>query len=177
VAVSTAIRQSCRVVEIIVLTPDDWATWRRLRLAALRDAPYAFGARLADWQGDGDVEERWRSRLGIPGSHNLVAMLDDQAVGMASGVPAPQAGVVELISMWVAPGARGRGVGDALIREIERWAQSIGAHVLRLSVADENSEAASLYQRHGFQYTGEVGDLMPDGIHREQVMEKAATLP
>jgi hypothetical protein len=31
----------------------------------------------------------------------------------------------------------------------------------------------SLYQRHGFLYTGEVGDLMPDGIHREQVMEKA----
>jgi hypothetical protein len=28
---------------------------------------------LADWQSDGDRSERWRARLDIPGSHNLVA--------------------------------------------------------------------------------------------------------
>lgn len=143
-----------------------------MRLAALGEAPYAFGSRLADWEGDGDVEGRWRSRLGIPESHNVVAMLDDQAAGMASGVPTSHVGVVELISMWVAPGARGLGIGDALVGEIERWAQSIGARVLRLCVAEDNTKAASLYQRHQFHYTGELGDLMPDGIHREQVMEK-----
>jgi GNAT superfamily N-acetyltransferase len=132
-------------------------------LAALGEAPNAFGSRLADWEGDGDVEDRWRSRLGIPESHNVVAMLDDQAVGMASGVPTSHVGIVELISMWVAPGARGRGVGDALIGEIERWAQLIGARVLRLSVAAGHTKAASLYGRHEFRYTGELDDLMPDG--------------
>lgn len=161
------------MIEILALTPDDWATWRHLRLAALGEAPSAFGSQLADWQGDGDAEERWRSRLGIPGSHNVVAMLDDDAAGMASGVPTSHVGTVELISMWVTPEARGRGVGDALIGEIERWARSVGARVLRLSVAEHNAAAASLYQRHGFRYTGEWGDLMPDGINREQVMEKA----
>ena len=63
------------MIELRVLTPDDWRTWRRLRLAALAEAPYAFGSRLADWQGDGDREERWRARLGIPGSFNVVAVL------------------------------------------------------------------------------------------------------
>lgn len=178
--ISVALRgpsgKPCRVIEIHVLTPDDWATWRQLRLAALSEAPYAFGSRLADWAGDGDAEERWRGRLGIPGSHDVVAMLDDRGVGMASGVPTSHAGTVELISMWVAPGARGRGVGDVLVRDIEAWARTIGARVLRLSVAEDNAQAEALYQRHGFQYTGALGDLMADGVHRERVMEKAVAL-
>jgi hypothetical protein len=62
---------------------------------------------LADWQGEGDRAERWRDRLELPGSYNVVALLDEQPVGMASGVPADEPGVVELISMWVSPMARG----------------------------------------------------------------------
>lgn len=161
------------VIEIRRLTPDDWAIWRHLRLAALVEAPFAFGSQLADWQGEGDTEERWRGRLEIPGSHNVVAVLDDQPVGMASGVPAADYSVVELISMWVAPIARRLGAGAALVQEIERWGRrGIGAQVLRLDVADGNAAAAGLYQRHGFAYTGELGDLMPDGVRRERVMAK-----
>lgn len=51
------------VIELRVLTPDHWPAWRELRLAALAEAPYAFGSRLADWQGDRDREQRWRDRL------------------------------------------------------------------------------------------------------------------
>ena len=69
------------MIELRVLTPDDWRAWRRLRLAALAEAPYAFGSRLADWQGDGDREERWRARLGIPGSFNVIAVLDGEPAG------------------------------------------------------------------------------------------------
>lgn len=156
-----------------MLSPDEWALWRRLRLAALAEAPSAFGSRLADWQGEGDAEDRWRSRLSIPRSHNVAALLSEQSVGMASGVPTSEADVVELISMWVAPAARGRGVGDALVGEIERWARSIDARVLRLSVAEDNMAASALYQRHGFEYTGELGDPMPDRVRRERVMAKA----
>ncbi|MGH3356580.1 MAG: hypothetical protein ACRDOJ_11835 [Nocardioidaceae bacterium] len=73
------------MIEISVLSPDDWGIWRRLRLAALTEAPYAFGSRLEDWQGEADHEARSRNRLSIPGSHNVSAMLDDRTVGMASG--------------------------------------------------------------------------------------------
>ncbi len=163
----------CDVIELQVLDPDNWRIWRELRLAALAEAPYAFGSRLADWQGDGDREERWRSRLGIPDSYNLVAVLDGQPVGMASGVPAEQDGVVELISMWVGPAARGRGVGDALMRAVDQWARDRGAKRIELAVVPDNDSATALYLRHGFTLTGELGDLMPDGVHREHVMAKA----
>jgi ribosomal protein S18 acetylase RimI-like enzyme len=161
------------VIELRVLAPGDWAMWRELRLAALAEAPYAFGSRLADWQGEGDHEQRWRNRLSIPGSHHVVAVLDGQPVGMASGVPTPEDGVVELISMWVSPAARGRGVGDQLVRAVERWARHVRAGVLRLAVAQDNEMATTLYRRNGFSHTGHFGGLMPDGVRREYVMAKA----
>lgn len=150
--------------------------WRDLRLTALAEAPYAFGARLADWLGDGDREDRWRARLEIPGSYNVMAVFEGVPGGMASGMPTDDDGVAELISMWVAPAARGRGVGDELIRTIERWAHAGSARVLRLSVAEGNDRAVGLYQRHGFGFTG-AADLMPDGLRKELVMEKILALP
>jgi ribosomal protein S18 acetylase RimI-like enzyme len=159
------------VTDLRVLGPEDWRLWRDLRLCALAEAPHAFGSRLADWQREGDREERWRARLSLAGSHNVVALLDSEPVGMASGVPVSD-GVAELISMWVSPSGRGRGVGDALVHEVERWAVRTGARVLRLDVAEDNAAAQALYERHGFVFTGERGDLMADGVRREWVMAK-----
>ena len=45
--------------------PDDWRTWRALRLASLAEAPDAFHSRLEDWLGAG--EHVWRERLAAPG--------------------------------------------------------------------------------------------------------------
>ncbi|TDC37408.1 GNAT family N-acetyltransferase [Micromonospora sp. 15K316] len=160
------------MIETLVLTEDDWKVWRDLRLAALTEAPYAFGSQLAQWQGDGDREERWRGRLAIAGSYNVVATLDGQPVGMASGVPTDQSGVVELISMYVAPAGRGRGVGDHLLRAVEQWARQVGAETLRLAVVEGNTNASALYLRNGFHDTGELGDLMPDSVRRERIMAK-----
>ncbi|MGI8701483.1 MAG: GNAT family N-acetyltransferase [Nocardioidaceae bacterium] len=160
------------VLVIRELLPDDWAVWRRLRLDALAEAPHAFAARLADWQGENDDEGRWRSRLSIPGAFNVVAVLDDQPVGMASGVPTDDDSMIEIISMWVAPATRGRGVGDALMDAVEQRGRAMGVHTLRLRVAEDNRTAAKLYQRKGFRFTGERGDVMPDGTGREAVMVK-----
>jgi ribosomal protein S18 acetylase RimI-like enzyme len=164
------------MTELRVLTPDDWKDFRALRLAALTEAPHAFGSTLAGWSGDGDQEERWRRRLSIPGSLNLLAVLDGVPVGIASGVPDETSETaIELISMWVSPAGRGHGVGDALMTEIERWARSTGARALRLAVVPDNPHAIRLYERSGFTATGELGDLMPDGVRREVIMVKPLT--
>ncbi|RZT82532.1 ribosomal protein S18 acetylase RimI-like enzyme [Micromonospora violae] len=161
------------MIEMRVLSEDDWKMWRELRLAALAEAAYAFGSQLADWQGEGDREERWRGRLAIPGSYNIMAMLDGRPAGMASGVPTDQDGVVKLISMYVAPVGRGRSVGDHLVRAVEQWARLVGAETLRLTVVEGNKNAWALYQRSGFRDTGELGDLMPDGVRREHTLAKS----
>ena len=131
---------------IRVVGPDDWAEWRDLRLAALREAPEAFGATLADWANA--PEERWRARL--EGTFNVVADLGEP-VGMATGFP--HDGEVELGTLWVAPPARGRGVGDALVRAIVCWADP---RQVVLQVADGNTAAQALYRRLGFTGTGRL---------------------
>ncbi|MEU6238774.1 GNAT family N-acetyltransferase [Kitasatospora sp. NPDC047058] len=157
------------MIELRALTSDDWPLFRELRLAALAEAPYAFGSTLAAWQGEGDREERWRSRL-IPGALDLVALVDGEPSAMATGVPGD--GSAELISMWVGPKARGRGVGARLIAEIGQWAARQGFSTLRLAVMPHNPHAIALYERAGFTDTGEPGDLLPDGVGRELLMAK-----
>lgn len=159
------------MIELRTLTPDDWALWRELRLAALADAPEAFFSTLADWQGENDREEQWRRRLEAANSIELIAFLDGRPVGMIGGIPVSD-GAIELISMWVNPLARGKGVGDELIESVVAWARGIGAKTARLCVAEGNEAAAALYRRNGFSHSGEARGVMPDGIRRELVMEK-----
>jgi ribosomal protein S18 acetylase RimI-like enzyme len=160
------------MIELRELTSNDWPTWRELRLAALGEAPYAFGSTLAEWSGDGDLESRWRDRLSVPGSINLAAVVDGRPVGMASGMPSDGPEAVELISMWVAPSARGAHVGDRLVEAVSAWAREAGYPQLWLSVVPDNTAAIGLYRRQGFVDTEVEGELMADGVRRELVMVK-----
>ncbi|MBF4999707.1 GNAT family N-acetyltransferase [Nocardia sp. BSTN01] len=171
------------MIEIRVVGPEDWRAWRSVRLAALAGAPEAYRTRLAEWQGDGDREHRWRARLNTPGAQDLLALHHGEPVGMASGVPGPEDTAAKVISMWVDPSARGLGVGDLLLTTLERWAAECGYTTLRLGVFTDNEPAIALYRRNGFEFDAGSGeraervqraDLDPD--HRvEVVMAKAVT--
>ena len=138
---------------LVRLTPDDWLLWRSLRLQALTEAPYAFGSKLAEWQGVGDQEARWRERLASV-SLNLIAVLNDCPLGMVSATQPDQSGNAELISLWVSPAGRGFGVGDALIEAVVQWAMKQEVRRISLDVTDGNQHATRLYLRHGFVQTG-----------------------
>ena len=138
--------------EIRRISPSDWQVWRDVRLEALTEAPYAFGATLASWV---DAEEaRWRQRLEDEPC-NVVAFADDAPVGQASGTHVDGNGAVELISMWVAPAARGTGVAEELIAAVVDSAVSQGARRVDLAVKRTNARAIALYERAGFVLTGE----------------------
>ena len=157
------------MTDVRPIGPDDWKAWRELRLAALAEAPFAFGSQYADWVDA--TEDRWRERLSSPGAYQVIASIDGTPAGMAGGFPSAD-DTAELVSMWVAPAGRGKGVGNALMTAIEDWARSIGATVLKLSVVPGNDPAHNLYLRHGYVDTDEPGDLMADGVRRELVMRK-----
>ncbi|MCP9946011.1 GNAT family N-acetyltransferase [Streptomyces somaliensis] len=162
------------MVGLHIITSDDWPLWQEIRVAALTDAPHAFKARLADWHRGG--QEQWRARLAIPGSYNVVALQGGLPVGMVRGVPG-DGETSELRSLWVSPEARGNGVGDQLIEAVTTWALRSGSTTLKLAVIPGNGSATALYQRNGFIATGELGDLLPDGVTREQVMAKRLREP
>lgn len=159
------------MISMQTLRDDDWSRWRSMRLAALSEAPYAFGSTLADWTGTGDTEERWRQRLlAVP--FNVLALLDCEPVGMASAT-APVSGEVELISMWVSPAARGRGVGEALLETVVAWAAARGASTVALDVGQNNHHAVALYARNGFVDVGWASETGDSGQERRMVRQLA----
>ena len=159
------------------LTVDDWAQWKDMRLAALAEAPYAFHTRIEDWVGA--TEDRWRSRLEVPGLF-LVADLDGRKAGIVCGLPPDALGVADLLSLWVAPFARGRGVSDALVGAILDFARRRGAERVALHVVEGNDPAGGLYRRHGFVDLGPVPGTAVGGRleHRmERILSAPAPLP
>ncbi|MFD9128277.1 GNAT family N-acetyltransferase [Kitasatospora sp. NPDC059571] len=157
------------MVTLRVLSTNDWLLWRQARLASLTEAPYAFTSRREDWEHGG--ERRWRARLALPDAHNVVAVLDGRAVGLAAGMTG-EGGVRQLRSVWVGPAVRGRGVGDRLVAAVGSWARRTGGTSLELAVLPGNDAAVALYRRHGFVATGEPGALLADGVSRELLMAK-----
>ncbi|MFJ8493744.1 GNAT family N-acetyltransferase [Streptomyces sp. NPDC094038] len=137
-------------IDVGTLSADDWALWRRLRLRALTESPEVYASALADWTGPQDTEERWRGRLtDVP--FNAVLWHGDRAVGMVSGTAPGADGLVELISLWVAPEARGRGLGDAAVGAVLAWARRTHpGRAVALSVRLGNNRAADLFRRNGF---------------------------
>lgn len=134
------------------LAAGDWAPFRDVRLAALRDAPEAFGSTLGEAETLDEAE--WRRRLEQRAA--FLAAVGHQGVGLAAGIEAEQPGEAELISMWVAPGWRGQGIGDRLVDAVLGWAAAQRFTAVRLWVATGNAPAERLYLRHGFAPTGRI---------------------
>ena len=63
-------------------------------------------------------------------------------------------GVAELIAMWVAPEARGHGVGGALVGSVVSAARWAGADRVLLDVVATNETAIALYSKCGFVDVG-----------------------
>ncbi len=148
-------------VALRILAADEWQVFREIRLEALREAPYAFGSTFESWQGGGDTEQRWRERLtNVP--FNVIAYFGGKPAGMVSGVRCDVGAEIELISMWVAPFARGKGVAIALVNAVLEWADAQQIEKVSLRVMEGNTRAKAFYLRRGFVDTGEAHSA-PDG--------------
>ncbi|MEO7130239.1 MAG: GNAT family N-acetyltransferase [Dermatophilaceae bacterium] len=142
-----------RPIRLQQVQPDDWAAHRDIRLEMLQDAPDAFWFTYAD---EALFEEAdWRSS--IEGAW-LVQAHDDTGVAGSAGLGShwepERAHTATLFGMYVAPRARGTGVGEALVRTVLDEARRRGKDRVVLEVADINPSAIALYERCGFVRTG-----------------------
>jgi ribosomal protein S18 acetylase RimI-like enzyme len=141
--------------EVRRLRPDDWETFREIRLRALADAPDAFGSTLE--RELAFTEDDWRERLTGP----VVVVEDPRAV--AVGGIFLNDDVPQVWGMWTDPGHRGRGHARRILDEIlpsDRTAQ--------LDVNVKNPGARTVYERYGFVGTGVLEPLRPGS---DQMME------
>jgi ribosomal protein S18 acetylase RimI-like enzyme len=146
--------------QVRLLVPDDWRLYRDVRLAMLQESPGAFVVTFA--QASGYDEQTWRSRLTTT-DHFLATMGDPSvgersvgSVGISDAFGIEQPGDLVLIAMWVAPEARGRGVGALLVSAAIDQARRRDVQRILLTVVETNLGARRLYERMGFAATGVV---------------------
>jgi GNAT superfamily N-acetyltransferase len=155
------------------LRDDEWEAWKGLRLRALTSDPDAFGSSLA--REGAYSEEVWRERTRQFASAVDRAMFVAEGEGRLVGCCGAflgDEGIPFIVSMWVDPAARRRGVGRELLVAVERWARDLGKERLRLHLVEGNGAAASLYLRAGFRRTGMTFPMPRDPRLIEVEMER-----
>jgi ribosomal protein S18 acetylase RimI-like enzyme len=87
------------------------------------------------------------------GGEFLVAEIDGHVVGMGGFRPGA-GGCAEVLRIRVHPATRRRGIGRALMAELERRAARRGFRSVRLDTAANQPEAMAFYQGLGYRETG-----------------------
>jgi putative acetyltransferase len=87
----------------------------------------------------------------VPRSIFLVAWFGSDAAGCGALRPFDAAaGTAEIKRMFVAPKARGKGIGREILRELEKHARGFGYTPLCLETGVRQPEAMALYEKSGF---------------------------
>ncbi|HEY6538862.1 MAG TPA: GNAT family N-acetyltransferase [Candidatus Dormibacteraeota bacterium] len=147
------------------MDPTEWESLREIRLKALADAPQAFGSTLA--QELARPEAAWRERAEpSAGGCTWTARTASGWVGLVGAFVTE--GRVQLVSMWVAPGWRRRGVARALIAAVVAWFGESGQGELYLRVGADNLVARRCYEAAGFRLV-ETPSTRPRGPGSETV--------
>ena len=96
-----------------------------------------------------------------PGVTLFVARDAAAVVGTAALVERGD-GTAELKRMFVAPEARGLGVGGALLTAVERLAAASGVRLLQLETGVPQLAAIALYEKSGFTHIPQFGQYVGD---------------
>lgn len=159
-------------VAVRSLTETDWDAWWRLRLRALADHADAFGSDHDETLAAGEAAARERFAPTAGDARNQVF-----GAFTGAGVLVGVAGIVgnhrrktrhrmDIWGVYVAPEARGAGVGGRLIAAcVSHARRTDGVLQVHLTVASHNLGAVRLYERLGFERYGREPRalVLPDG--------------
>jgi DNA-binding MarR family transcriptional regulator/ribosomal protein S18 acetylase RimI-like enzyme len=128
------------------------------------DARWCIGQYVAELNGRFEVGfDPTRSisadapELSPPAGALIIARLQGRAVGCGA-LKLHGSAPAELKRMWVAPEARGLGLGRRLLGELERHARAAGVRVVRLETNRSLQEAIALYRDSGYREVAAFND-------------------
>jgi L-amino acid N-acyltransferase YncA len=147
------------------LRPDDWPEVAQIYGEGIATGNATFETEVPGWKAWEAAHVR---------EHRFVAEQDGRVLGWIALTPVSQRpcyeGVAE-ISVYVAAGARGNGVGSELLAAVVESAERGGVWTLQTSVFPENEASLALLHRFGFRRVGireRIGQL--HGVWRDTVL-------
>ena len=147
------------------LRPEHWDDVARIYAEGIATRLATFETDVPDW-------EAW-DRAHLP-EHRYVAVEDDRVVGWAALAPVSDrcvyGGVAEN-SVYVGDGARGRGIGRALLEAQIASSEAAGIWTIQTGVFPENDASVRLHDSVGFRVVGRrerLGKL--DGVWRDVLL-------
>ena len=140
-------------IRVELLTADQWARAKDLRLASLRDSAHAFGGNLEIESAQSESE--WRAKF--ENLNYLVAVVDgvDSAIMTLENLVGDFGATVWVGGCWSAPNYRGAGLLKAMMRFVDEHAQEKGWERQGLGVWEDNYSAIAAYEKLGFVAMGE----------------------
>jgi len=110
------------MIEVRTARPDEWRHVRDLRLRALADSPDAFGSTFERERAHAEGDWlRWISGW-EDGVNRLVVAIDEEDwIGMAVGSRTGDDERAHLYAMWVDPRSRRAGIGRRLVEAVLAW--------------------------------------------------------
>jgi ribosomal-protein-alanine N-acetyltransferase len=123
---------------------------RPLAAAEFEQAAALHALCFDDWWDEPTLERL----LAMPGALALAAVATPKAPLAGFVLARIAAGEAEILTIAVAPAARGQGLGRGLVEAVAATALAGGATALFLEVAEDNQPALGLYSRLGFRDVG-----------------------
>lgn len=152
-------------IAVRLLTDADLPAYKALRDAGLRSDPAAF---TSDFDSAAALPPAaYATRLGAPPQDHFMLGAFDADGTLVGAVVCERAARLKqrhqatLAGMIVTPGARGRGIGTALLHAFDRLVRQLpGLEQVVLSVTADNAAAVRLYEGSGFRRYG----LLPRAV-------------
>jgi ribosomal protein S18 acetylase RimI-like enzyme len=147
------------------LAPVQHASGIRIRRAASADVDDLMRIEERVFPTDRIPRRGFRRFLASPSSALIVATRDGTIAGYALVLFRANSGVARLYSIAVAPPARRRGIGAALLAAAERIARARRCAVPRLEVHEKNAAAIARYRKAGYALFGRHAAYYADRGH------------
>jgi GNAT superfamily N-acetyltransferase len=140
-------------IKVELLTAEQWARARELRLASLRDSAHAFGGNLETESAH--TESEWRAKF--ENLHHVVASVDgiDGAIMTVENLKGDFEATAWIGGCWSSPEYRGVGLLKAMMKFVDEHAQEKGWQRQGLGVWEDNYSAIAAYVKLDFVAMGE----------------------
>ncbi len=142
--------------------------YKQIRLASLKDAPYAFETTYESAVKRSDEAWRERAESGARGNDGatFLAFSEDHPIGIAAIFRSQgQTDMGELMQVWVSRDFRGSRVAWDLMDAIFGWAKENDFRRIIAGVTNLNPRALTFYTRYGFSRMAESAQSDPDSVY------------